>query len=59
VHLDHDPDGERADDKLTSGRQPDGIADTARRWEPLLTMVVQVGMLIATVTSNWPGHPKG
>ncbi|MFF4507665.1 hypothetical protein [Streptomyces sp. NPDC001401] len=29
------------------------------RIEPLVALAVQIGSLIVTVTSNWPGHPHG
>ncbi|MET7694976.1 hypothetical protein ABZT06_44960 [Streptomyces sp. NPDC005483] len=39
-------------------RLADGL-QAVRRIEPIVALAVQIGSLIVTVTSNWPGHPHG
>ncbi|MEU0029738.1 hypothetical protein [Streptomyces sp. NPDC006335] len=39
-------------------RLADGL-EAVRRIEPIIALAVQIGSLIVTVTSNWPGHPHG
>ncbi|RPF24883.1 hypothetical protein [Streptomyces sp. TLI_185] len=39
-------------------RLADGLKAVGRI-EPLVALAVQIGSLIVTVTSNWPGNPHG
>ncbi|MET7571256.1 hypothetical protein ABZT04_22545 [Streptomyces sp. NPDC005492] len=57
MHDAHDP-CEQEPEPPPRRRLADALK-TVGRIEPLLALAVQIGSLIATVTSNWPGHPRG
>ncbi|WP_328673642.1 hypothetical protein OG905_19440 [Streptomyces sp. NBC_00322] len=54
----HDPREEEPGQPRSRRRLGDALK-TVGRIEPLVALAVQIGSLIVTVTSNWPGHPRG
>ncbi|WP_405439403.1 hypothetical protein OG373_19465 [Streptomyces avidinii] len=58
MHDAHDPHEGEPEQPRSRRRLADALKAVGRI-EPLITLTVQIGSLIVTVTSNWPGHPHG
>ncbi|MEU9383176.1 hypothetical protein AB0D38_20300 [Streptomyces sp. NPDC048279] len=54
----HDPQEEEPGQPRSRRRLADALKIVGRI-EPLVALAVQIGSLVVTVTSNWPGHPHG